>query len=142
MFHRVRVARDVTACNSASRLQLLGFTLNERIEVIPELGTAIIALSLADLARFNFRPGDTEGFVNYGLSIQGIRLAAFFIERPDMVKVSLRSKGSLAVDGLVRDHFNGGGHHNAAGGQTREGLDAAVARFRKLLPEFIAAHPQ
>jgi bifunctional oligoribonuclease and PAP phosphatase NrnA len=127
--------------NSLDRLKLLGFTLNERMTVLPELGTCIIQLSRADLKRFNFQPGDTEGFVNYGLSIRGIRLAAFFIERADQVKISLRSKGNLPVDRFVKAHFDGGGHSNAAGGQTKETIDAAVERFRAHLPEFIQAHP-
>lgn len=128
--------------NRTSRLKLLGFTLNERMEVLPELSTAIIHLSMADLKRFDFQAGDTEGFVNYGLSIRGIRLAAFFMERPEMVKVSLRSKGALHVDGIVKEHFDGGGHRNAAGGQSKDSLDATVARFKKLLPAFIASQPQ
>lgn len=127
--------------NRPDRLRLLGFTLSERMAVLPELATAIISLSLEDLKRFNHQQGDTEGFVNYGLSMRGIRLAALFIERPDLVKVSLRSKGQLPVDGLVREHFHGGGHRNAAGGQAKETLAEAVARFRALLPDFIAQHP-
>lgn len=126
--------------NRFDRLRLLGFTLTERMVVLPELGAAIISLSMADLNRFGYQQGDTEGFVNYGLSMRGIRLAAFFVERPDLVKVSLRSKGQLPVDGLVREHFNGGGHRNAAGGQTKESLADAVARFRSLLPDFMAKH--
>lgn len=136
-----QVHESILDDNSASRLKLLGFTLNERMQVLHELDTAIISLSMADLRRFDYKPGDTEGFVNYGLSIRGIRLAAFFMERPDMVKVSLRSKGSLGVDRFVLEHFNGGGHRNAAGGQTKESLDRAVERFRSLLPAFIAANP-
>lgn len=126
--------------NRPERMRLLGFVLNERMELLPELDTAIIRLSLDDLKRFGHQPGDTEGFVNYGLAIRGIRLAAFFMERPDAVKVSLRSKGDLAVDRLVQEHFAGGGHRNAAGGQSKESLDAAVERFKRLLPGFIAAH--
>ncbi len=127
--------------SSEHRLKLLGFALNERMTVIPELDTAIIWLSRDDLKRFNYQPGDTEGFVNYGLSIRGVRLAAFFVERNDMVKVSLRSKATLPVDRFMKEHFNGGGHANAAGGQTTEGLEAAVARFRDLLPAHIQAFP-
>lgn len=127
--------------NSEDRLKLLGFTLNERMQVLPGLGTAMIWLGREDLKRFKFQPGDTEGFVNYGLSIRGVRLAAFFMERPDMVKLSLRSRGDLPVDRLVKAHFEGGGHTNAAGGQSREGLEAAMARFREVLPAFIEAHP-
>lgn len=126
--------------NRAIRMKLLGFALSERMEVLPEWDTAIISLSLADLKRFDFQPGDTEGFVNYGLAIRGIQLAAFFMERPDLVKVSLRSKGTLPVDELVKLHFNGGGHRNAAGGQSAEGLTDAVNRFKALLPGFMEAH--
>ena len=127
--------------NSLQRLRLHGFMLSERLTVLPELATTIITLSRADLDRFNHQPGDTEGFVNLGLSIRGVRLSAFFMERPDLVKVSLRSKGGLPVDGIVRDHFSGGGHRNAAGGQSKESLAATVERFRALLPTFMAAHP-
>lgn len=137
-----RVHEAITDDNSLERLKLLGFTLNERLTVLPELDTAIISLSRADLARFDFQPGDTEGFVNYGLSIRGIRLAALFIERPDLVKMSLRSKGELAVDRFMKEHFNGGGHRNAAGGHTTASLVAAVERFRSLLPTLIADHPE
>lgn len=136
-----QVHESILDDNRASRLKLLGFTLNDRMDVLPDLGTAIISLSLADLRRFDYQAGDTEGFVNYGLSIRGIRLAALFMERPDMVKVSLRSKGSLGVDRFMQEHFNGGGHKNAAGGQTKESLADAVARFRSLLPGFIASNP-
>ncbi|MBK9177571.1 MAG: bifunctional oligoribonuclease/PAP phosphatase NrnA [Flavobacteriales bacterium] len=136
-----QVHESILDDNRASRLKLLGFTLNDRMDVLPDLATAIISLSLADLRRFDYQPGDTEGFVNYGLSIRGIRLAALFMERPDMVKVSLRSKGGLGVDRFVQEHFNGGGHRNAAGGQTKESLADAVARFRSLLPAFIESNP-
>ncbi len=120
--------------NSLDRLRLLGFTLNERLEVMPELGAAYIALGQADLDRFHFNPGDTEGFVNYGLSIRGIRIAALFIERDGQVKISLRSKSTLPVNRFAQEHFDGGGHINAAGGRSSEGLKAAVAKFRKELP--------
>ena len=126
---------------SVERLKLLGFTLSERMTVLPEQRTVVIGLSLADLKRFDFKPGDTEGFVNYGLSIRGMRLAAFFMERPDMVKVSLRSKGSLPVDRFLKEHFNGGGHRNAAGGHTTGTVQSAIDRFLQHLPRFLAEHP-
>lgn len=127
--------------NTEDRLRLLGFALSERLVVLPELGTALITLSKEDLARFNFKPGDTEGLVNYGLSIRGIRLAAFFAERGDLVKVSLRSKGMLPVNRFLAEHFEGGGHINAAGGQAKDTLKNVVARFQAALPAFIASHP-
>lgn len=136
-----KVHESILDDNRVERLRLQGFMLSERLTVLPELRTAIITLSRADLDRFNYQPGDTEGFVNLGLSIRGVRLSAFFMERPDLIKVSLRSEGDLPVDGIVREHFNGGGHRNAAGGQSKESLNDAVQRFRALLPAFMAAHP-
>jgi phosphoesterase RecJ-like protein len=127
--------------NSVERLKLLGFTLSERMTVLSEQRTVVLGLSLADLKRFDFKPGDTEGFVNYGLSIRGTRLAAFFMERPDMVKVSLRSKGTLPVDRFLKEHFNGGGHRNAAGGHTTGTVQSAIDRFLQHLPRFLAEHP-
>lgn len=136
-----QVHGSISDTNTADRLKLLGFTLSQRMEVLEAKRTAVIALSLDELKEHRFKPGDTEGFVNYGLSIQGIRLSAFFVERPDLVKVSLRSKGDLPVDRFLKEHFNGGGHANAAGGQTKEPLDVAVKRFLTLLPAFLEAHP-
>ncbi|MBK6369594.1 MAG: DHH family phosphoesterase [Flavobacteriales bacterium] len=131
----------ISDTHSADRMRLLGFALTERMTVLPELRTVVIGLNMDDLEQFNVKPGDTEGFVNYGLSIQGMRLAALFIERPDMVKVSLRSKGNLPVDRFLKEHFSGGGHANAAGGKATEPFQDAVARFMSLLPKLIADHP-
>jgi phosphoesterase RecJ-like protein len=136
-----RVHESIMDDNRPERMRLLGFMLNERMELLPDLQTAIIRLSMADLKRFGYQPGDTEGFVNYGLAIRGIRMAAYFMERPDLVKMSLRSKGGLPVDQLMQQHFAGGGHRNAAGGQSKESIDAAIGRFKSLLPDFMAAHP-
>lgn len=154
--HTMRVAADlmergvdidgvhsaIADTNSIDRLRLLGFTLIERMTVLPDLRTVVIGLNLDDLARFDFKPGDTEGFVNYGLSIKGMRLAAFFVERTDLVKISLRSKGDLPVDRFLKEHFNGGGHANAAGGQSRQSLEETVQHFMALLPGFLSAHPE
>jgi phosphoesterase RecJ-like protein len=127
--------------HTADRMRLLGFILTERMRVLPELETVVMYAEAADLKRFNHQPGDTEGFVNQGLSIRGIRISAFFMERHDGVKLSVRSKGSLPVNGLLRDHFDGGGHANAAGGRTKEPLHQAMERFIALLPELLAKHP-
>ncbi|HOP43175.1 MAG: bifunctional oligoribonuclease/PAP phosphatase NrnA [Flavobacteriales bacterium] len=136
-----RVHEDVMDDNPEHRLRLLGFTLSERLSVHEHLATAVIQLSAEDLARHDFHPGDTEGFVNYGLSIRGVRLAAFFMQRGDEVKISLRSRGELPVNEFLGAHFHGGGHRNAAGGRSTLGLDATVARFLELLPPFLEAHP-
>lgn len=123
--------------NSLDRLRLTGFALSERLQVHQDLGVAVIALSRKDLERFNFTPGDTEGLVNYGLSIKGVKLAAFFMERPDRVKVSLRSKAQYPADRICADHFLGGGHRNAAGGHAFEALPEVVERFLNVLPAYL-----
>lgn len=128
--------------NSEQRLRLLGFTLGQRMEVLKDQGTTIFWLTASDLKQFQHQPGDTEGLVNYGLSIQGIRLSAFFMERSDGVKISLRSKGDLPVDKLAREHFEGGGHANAAGGRSSETLQATIERFKRLLPAHLDRYPE
>lgn len=127
--------------NSVERLKLLGFALDQRMEVREDLSSVIFHLSKEDLDRFNYKPGDTEGIVNYGLSISGIRLSAFFMERSDGIKISVRSKGALPVNELMKEHFEGGGHINASGGQTKESMEDAIARFKYLLPQFMNEHP-
>ncbi len=123
--------------NSYSRLQLLGRAM-QNLKVIPELRTAYITLSQAELDEFNFKKGDTEGFVNYGLSLGGIIFAAIFIENQQegIIKISLRSKGSFSVNQFSRAHFNGGGHDNAAGGRSEESLEATIDKFISILPQY------
>jgi phosphoesterase RecJ-like protein len=121
---------------SSDRMRLLGFSLNEKMEVLPEYHTGFIWLSREDLLKYKFEAGDTEGFVNYPLSIKGIRFSALFIEKEDHVRVSLRSKGSFAVNDLAKKYFNGGGHRNASGGDSFDGLAETVNRFRELLPVY------
>ena len=123
--------------NSPERLQLLGRALRN-LKVIPELNTAYITLTQEELNKFNFRKGDTEGFVNYGLSIQNIIFAAIFIEHKQegIVKISLRSKGEFSVNEFARAHFDGGGHTNAAGGKSDLGLNDTVEKFISILPSY------
>lgn len=123
--------------NRYSRLQLLGRAM-QNLKVIPELFTSYITLSQDELDEFNFKKGDTEGFVNYGLSLKGIVFAAIFIEnkQDDIIKISLRSKGEFSVNEFSRAHFNGGGHTNAAGGRSHESLEATVDKFISILPQY------
>lgn len=123
--------------NSYNRLQLLGRALNN-LKVVPDYRTAYITLSQEELQEFNFRKGDTEGFVNYGLSIEGIIFAAIFIEHKQegIIKISLRSKGDFDVNRVARDYFDGGGHINAAGGRSNESMDATVEKFISILPHY------
>lgn len=119
---------------SESRLRLLGFSISDQLTVLPEFHTAYITLSREDLQRFNHQIGDTEGVVNYALSIKDINLAALFMERDGIVKVSFRSKGNFAVNTLAAAYFNGGGHRNAAGANCTTTLAETVMKFREILP--------
>jgi bifunctional oligoribonuclease and PAP phosphatase NrnA len=121
---------------SESRLRLLGFALSQKLVVLPEFHTAYISLTKEDLDRFNYQVGDTEGVVNYALSIEGINLAALFSERDGVIRASFRSKGKFKCDVLARDHFDGGGHANAAGAYSHISMDDTIRKFRDLLPGY------
>jgi bifunctional oligoribonuclease and PAP phosphatase NrnA len=121
---------------SEDRLRLLGFSLSEKLVVLPESNTAYISLSKAELDSFNHQVGDTEGIVNYALSIKDINLAALFMEREGLVKISFRSKGDFSVNELARKHFNGGGHCNAAGAYSYISLNETIDKFVSLLPAY------
>ena len=127
--------------NSINRLNLLGYCLKEKLEVFPEYATAIISLTSEELNRFQYQKGDTEGVVNFALSIKGISVAAFFVEREGIVKISFRSKGDFSVNQLARDHFNGGGHINAAGGAYGIKVEEAIEKFRSILPNYKSLLP-
>ena len=105
------------------------------LKVIEHLNTAYITLSQQELDTFGHQKGDTEGLVNYGLSIKGIKFAAIFIENKEngIIKISLRSKGDFDVNQLAREHFHGGGHQNAAGGKSMLSLEKTVEKFENLV---------
>ncbi len=121
---------------SSDRMHLLGYALDKKMEFFPEYNTAVISLSREEQKRYYFQPGDSEGFVNYPLSVKGIKFSAFFIEKEDHVKMSFRSKGTFAVNRFANQHFNGGGHLNASGGEYRGTMDAALKEFRGLLSQY------
>jgi nanoRNase/pAp phosphatase (c-di-AMP/oligoRNAs hydrolase) len=117
-------------------LRLLGHCLSNRMEFYPEYRTALIWLSKKDYEQFNIQRGDTEGIVNYLLSVRDVKLAAFIHNQPTVVKLSLRSKGDLDVQEICKKHFNGGGHKNASGAYSHESLKATIDKFKNLLPEY------
>ncbi|MFO8068105.1 MAG: bifunctional oligoribonuclease/PAP phosphatase NrnA [Bacteroidales bacterium] len=117
---------------SEDRMRLLGYCLSEKLKVLPNKKVAHISLSAKELDRFNYREGDTEGIVNYALSIKGIELAAFFMETEDVIKISFRSKNDVDVNQIARNDFNGGGHMNASGGRINASLEEAIAKFELL----------
>jgi len=130
------IYRKVNHVYSESRLRLLGYVLYEKMKIYPEQHAALITLSKEELDRFNYQAGDTEGFVNEPLSIDGIVFSVFLREDSDYVKVSLRSVGEFPVNRFAGEYFNGGGHLNASGGEFYGSLADAIAHFEKGLMEF------
>ena len=123
--------------NSYSRLQLLGQALTN-LEILPDLKTAFITLTDTDLKANDYKKGDTEGIVNYALSLQGVVMAAIFIEDKEqgIIKISFRSKGAFSVNEFARNYFDGGGHDNAAGARSLESLEDTVLRFKSVLLKY------
>lgn len=119
------VYNNIFDANSVSRFKLLGCML-ENMKVFQSKGSVILYLSEEDQTKHNFRKGDSEGFVNYGLSIKGITFAVFIREEKGFCKISLRSKGDLDVNQISRQNFNGGGHKNAAGGMVEKPLSDVI----------------
>lgn len=130
------IHKNIFDTNTASRLHLLGCALNNMV-ILPEFSTAYITLSQEELDTHQFQKGDTEGFVNYGLTLDGIRFAVIFIENKEegIIKISFRSEGSFSVNEFARKYFEGGGHTNAAGGRSTRSMEETVHYFRSLLED-------
>jgi phosphoesterase RecJ-like protein len=128
-----RIAKLVYDTNTENRLRLMGFVLSQRMVVMKEYDVAYIYLTLEDQKKFNVQKGDTEGLVNYALSIANITIAAMFTESKEMVKISFRSIGSFSVNEFARKNFGGGGHANAAGGRSELSLQDTLERFKSLV---------
>mgnify|MGYP000890462320 FL=1 len=130
----VLIHNNIYDNNSFDRMQLLGISL-KNLKVISRLNTAYISLSQKELNASNFKKGDTEGIVNYALSIKGVKFAAIFIEHKfeRIIKISFRSKGNFDVNDFARKNFNGGGHVNAAGGRSDLNLSQTIDKFLSLL---------
>jgi phosphoesterase RecJ-like protein len=118
-----------------TRFRFIGHVLLNRMEVFYEYNTVLMIIPQSDLIKFNVRTGDTEGLVNYGLSIKGIKLAAVIIDRGEERKSSFRSKDGFDVNTFARTYFNGGGHFNAAGGFNKEPLEEVAIKFKEAIKE-------
>ncbi|MFC2111825.1 bifunctional oligoribonuclease/PAP phosphatase NrnA [Bacteroidota bacterium] len=118
------------------RMRMLGYSLKEKMVVLPEHSTAYIYLSRNEMEKYNYQAADTEGFVNYPFSIRGIRVTALFLEKKNHIKISFRSKGEFAINRFAGKYFNGGGHNNAAGGESAESLNDTIKKFESLIAEY------
>lgn len=132
------IHNSILDANSLDRLRLLGYSLSEKLKVLPEFNASYIALTKAELEKYRYKAGDTEGFVNYALSVDGIKVAGLFSEKDNMIKISLRSSGNFSVNDICRKYFKGGGHQNAAGGISNLSLQETVLQFESILPEYAA----
>lgn len=131
-----RVSKEIYDTNTLDRLRLTGFVLSEKIKVLPEFKTSYMTLTHEELKKFGAKTGDTEGLVNYGLSIKGIRLSVMMYDRKEEIKLSLRSLGSFPANEIAKKYFEGGGHRNAAGGSSKTTLEETLKKFLSILPEY------
>jgi len=122
--------------NSLDKLKLIGYALSEKLEVISNGNAAYIVLSRKDLKDHNFKKGDTEGLVNYALSISNVNMAVLIIETKERIKFSFRSIGQFSVNEFAKKYFNGGGHKNAAGGSLEDKLSVALEKFLKHISKY------
>ena len=130
------ISRLIYDTYSASRIRLLGYTLKDKLTVLPEYCSAFISLSRKELDFYQFKVGDTEGFVNYALGIKGIKFAAFLTEKEGKIRLSFRSKGDFNVNDFARTHFEGGGHKNAAGGDSFLNMEDTIGKLKELISRY------
>jgi phosphoesterase RecJ-like protein len=121
---------------SENRVKLLGYCLNQKLLLFKENNSAIISLTAEELKRFNFQKGDTEGVVNYALTIEDVIFAAFIAEKEGMVRLSLRSKGNFKVNEIAKKYFNGGGHMNAAGGISNVSVAETIEILKEIFKKY------
>ena len=121
---------------SEDRMRMQGYCMQEKMVVLPEYHTAYISLTDEELKKFNHRKGDTEGFVNIPFSVKGVKFTALFVEKKDLIRASFRSRGLFPVNRVASEHYRGGGHVNAAGGDSFLSMEETLAGFEALLPGY------
>lgn len=132
------VSKMIYDTNTIARMKLTGFVLSQKLIVLPEYRTVYICLDSEELKQFDTKTGDTEGLVNYGLSIEGIRLSVLMYDRKEEIKLSFRSLGNFPANEIARKYFEGGGHKNAAGGSSKLSLQETLKKVLSILPEYKA----
>jgi len=128
-----RIFESIYDNYSESRTRFIGFCLSERLQILKEYSTALIVVTAEDLKRFQIITGDSEGLVNYGLSITGMKLSVLIIDRSVARKMSFRSRDTFPANEFARKYFNGGGHFNAAGGESMEPIELVETKFKEAL---------
>ncbi|MBK9107824.1 MAG: DHH family phosphoesterase [Saprospiraceae bacterium] len=128
-----RIQELVNNSQPEKYLKLLGHCLHNRMELFPEQEFGLIWLSKEDYRTFDIKRGDTEGIINYLMMLKNVRVGALVMNQPNIVKLSLRSKGDFSVQQLCKQHFNGGGHKNASGGYSKSGLEEAIVKLKQAM---------
>ena len=131
------IHESVYDTNTVDRIKLRGYALSEKLVCLNDIHVAYASLSEAELKKYNYHRGDTEGLVNQILGIQGIKMAVLFVEKDGKVKISFRAKGDYYVNELAKTHFEGGGHAYASGGISSESLEITVEKFVTFVKDFI-----
>ena len=131
-----KIHENIYDNSTEGRLKFMGNAFLNRMTVLPEFKTAIMAIPKTDIYKFELKTGDTEGLVNYLLSIEGIKFAAIVIDREEERKWSFRSKGNFDVNIFARTHFEGGGHANAAGGRSSKSVDETLNDFKTIIENY------
>ncbi len=131
-----KIHENIYDNSTEGRLKFMGNAFLNRMTVLPEIKTAVMAIPKSDIYKFELKTGDTEGLVNYLLSIEGIKFAAILIDREEERKWSFRSKGNFDVNIFARTHFEGGGHANAAGGRSSKSLDETFNDFKNIIENY------
>ena len=131
-----KIHENIYDNSTEGRLKFMGNAFLNRMTVLPEFKTAVMAIPKSDIYKFELKTGDTEGLVNYLLSIEGIKFAAILIDREEERKWSFRSKGNFDVNIFARTHFEGGGHANAAGGRSSKSLDETLNDFKTIIENY------
>ena len=121
---------------SEDRMRLLGYAISKKLHIFSIYRSSLISLSEQDLKDHNFKQGDTEGLVNYGLSLDNIVFSALIIEQDGLIKISLRSIGDVKVNEIAKKYFNGGGHMNAAGGISHKSLNDTIKDFTSIFKDY------
>ena len=123
---------------TAGRARLFGYVINRKMELIANGHVAYMSLKEQEMRRFGFQQGDSEGFVNYPLTIKKVKMSAMFIEQHNFIRISLRSRGNIDVNLFARKYFEGGGHKNAAGGKSYDSMEVTLDRYIRAVEEWAA----
>lgn len=135
-----KIHRLIFHSNTIERFRLMGHIFTEKLDLLPQCNAAIIALSINDLAKYDYVNGDTEGFSNLPLGIKDINISVFILEKDDRVKISFRSRGSIAVNEFAKKFFGGGGHLNAAGAESTLSFNEVVSLLKREIPLFFTSN--